>query len=159
MNTSAEDRILVIGYGSDLRGDDAIGRIVAEAVARRRIPNVRAISITQLVPELATQLAECRAAIFVDASLAEDIDTIAVRELTSASPEMRGLHAAGPRELLGLASICYDRRPPAWLVAIAASEVDISDCLSSGTSQHIETAVSAIEQLAQALSRSEATHA
>ncbi|HEU5101426.1 MAG TPA: hypothetical protein VFU22_20525, partial [Roseiflexaceae bacterium] len=59
--------IVVIGYGNELRGDDAIGMIVAEQVASRGWPNVCAIATRQLLPELAEDLARVGLAIFVDA--------------------------------------------------------------------------------------------
>src|SRR5690349_11507086 len=63
---------LVIGYGNDLRGDDAVGQRVAMAVARWRRPGVMAIAAHQLTPELATWLVRAKFAIFVDASYVED---------------------------------------------------------------------------------------
>ena len=59
--------IVVIGYGNELRGDDAIGPAVAEQVAAWGRPDIRAIATRQLLPELAEDLARASLAIFVDA--------------------------------------------------------------------------------------------
>jgi Ni,Fe-hydrogenase maturation factor len=59
-NNSLQSAILVIGYGNELRGDDAIGQWVARAVAAH-----------QLTPELAEDLAHTDYAVFVDAYRAE----------------------------------------------------------------------------------------
>jgi Ni,Fe-hydrogenase maturation factor len=58
---------LVIGYGNDLRGDDAAGPRVAELIGARELPGVRAIASRQLTPDLAEQLARADLAVFVDA--------------------------------------------------------------------------------------------
>jgi len=45
--------ILLIGYGNELRGDDAIGPLVARALAELRLPGTQVLALTQLTPELA----------------------------------------------------------------------------------------------------------
>jgi Ni,Fe-hydrogenase maturation factor len=67
---------VVIGYGNDLRGDDALGPLAATAVAEWDMPGVQAIAAHQLMPELAEPLAQADLAIFVDA-----------RMLTRSSPD------------------------------------------------------------------------
>src|SRR5690242_2835552 len=61
---------VVIGYGNDIRGDDAAGPLAARAVAAWGAPGVRALAAHQLTPELAEALAAAELAIFVDAGVA-----------------------------------------------------------------------------------------
>jgi hydrogenase maturation protease len=110
-----------VGYGNDLRGDDGAGRRVAAAVARWRRPGVRALSVHQLTPELAAELAEAELAIFVDAYQAER-DEAQVRMQPIEPDEayqLRG-HSDDPRALLALTRLAYGRCPPAWWVTIPA---------------------------------------
>ena len=65
---TGDSDILVIGYGNELRGDDAIGPRVARAV-RRRYPDLKTVAAHQLTPEMAARLAGVRLAIFVDAAI------------------------------------------------------------------------------------------
>ena len=60
---------LVIGYGNELRGDDAAGPRVAAAVEQWQIPDVRVLIRHQLTPELADPIASSGLVIFVDAAL------------------------------------------------------------------------------------------
>ncbi len=60
----AHDGLLVIGYGSDLRGDDAAGLLADRRLARL---GFHAIAVHQLTPELAEQVAAARQVIFLDA--------------------------------------------------------------------------------------------
>jgi len=47
-------RVLVIGYGNTLRGDDGLGQRAAEALAQRALPDgVEVLSCHQLTIELA----------------------------------------------------------------------------------------------------------
>ena len=50
----ARDNVLVIGYGSPLRGDDAAGPLAARQLAQR---GFEAIEAHQLTPELAEKVA------------------------------------------------------------------------------------------------------
>lgn len=58
---------LIIGYGNELRSDDGVGQRVSDTVATWKLPNVRALSVFQLTPELTENLATVNVAIFVDA--------------------------------------------------------------------------------------------
>ena len=64
-------RWLVIGYGSDLRGDDGLGRRAALAVAALEMAGATVMSVHQLTPELAEPLAGVDGAIFLDAHPAD----------------------------------------------------------------------------------------
>src|SRR5262245_30725916 len=57
--------VVVVGYGNELRGDDAVGPRVAQAVAAWDLPGVCGLAIHQLTPELAEILAAAARAIFV----------------------------------------------------------------------------------------------
>lgn len=58
---------LIVGHGNQLRGDDAAGAQVANAVARWNIPNVTAMTVHQLIPELAIEISRADYVIFIDA--------------------------------------------------------------------------------------------
>jgi hydrogenase maturation protease len=151
--------VLVIGYGNALRGDDAVGRQVAERVAASAPPGVETISVTQLVPELAVRIAEARAVIFIDASAESDAHEVAFRELTCIDDPSAPSHATGPRELLTLAGACYGRWPSAWLVTVPTIIFEFSEHLSQSASKHLYAAVRTVEQLLDRLRENEAVHA
>jgi hydrogenase maturation protease len=139
------DRVLVIGYGSDLRGDDAVGRRAAEAVEARDLPGVRVLSVPQLVPELALDLAGCRSVIFVDASAIDD--TVQVRRLAPVSASSQLTHAVAPQSLLALAATVERAPADAVVVTIPASEFELSTTLSEATTAAMSEAVERIVSL------------
>jgi hydrogenase maturation protease len=153
------EHVLVIGYGSLLRGDDAVGRLVADVIARKSLPHVTAISTTQLVPELAAPLAEVRAAIFIDASASEESREIEVQPLTQQDVTIQASHSTGPKELLSLTRECYGRSPHAWLVAVPAAAFSITESLSPTARDNVVSAVHAVEDLLAELLESEAVDA
>jgi hydrogenase maturation protease len=159
MSGPIKNRIVVIGYGSSLRGDDVVGRLVAESVAELHLPNVVAISCTQLVPELAAQIAEARAVIFVDASVGKHNCTVEVHELTC-GPDIRSAsHIVAAQSLLELATACYYRSPPAWLITVPANEFEMTEQVSPAARQNVIAAVGAVERLLDDLRETEVAHA
>jgi hydrogenase maturation protease len=139
--------ILVIGAGSTLRGDDAIGRYVVESIAELARPNVVAISVTQLVPELAAEIASARAVIVVDACADERSRTIDVRELTGGAEGSRLSHHSSAWALLTMARACYQASPAAWLVTVPAERFELNDQMSPAGKRNVRSAVGAIERL------------
>ncbi|MGB7620863.1 MAG: hydrogenase maturation protease, partial [Terriglobia bacterium] len=71
-------KILVIGYGNTLRGDDGAGPRVAEMIARR-FPQVDSLVLHELQPELAEAVSGYEEVIFVDAHVLQK--TLMVKEL------------------------------------------------------------------------------
>jgi hydrogenase maturation protease len=127
---SAAAPILVIGYGSSLRCDDAIGLWVAAQVERWRWPDVVALALPQLLPELAAQLATARAAIFVDAAAGGPAGV----RLTPIAPVDHGHtlgHTGSPAELLGFTDYVYQSYPPSWCLSIPVSELGFGQQLSA----------------------------
>jgi len=122
---------VVIGYGNDLRGDDAVGQRVAKSVARWRRPGVMAIAAHQLTAELATWLVPATFAIFVDASRAEgESSGFHSRRIEPSSGALMRGHTADPQALLALTQLAYGRCPPAWWITIPAQCFDFGGELS-----------------------------
>jgi hydrogenase maturation protease len=139
--------VLVIGYGNPLRGDDGVGCVVAEEVARHICDpesRVQVIACHQLNPELAEAIAEMRAVIFVDASL--DLQpgevTIAAVSADRFSPA-QFTHQLKPSALLAAAAELFGQAPPAKTVAIGAVSFDAGMQLSP----HVRVAVSDARKL------------
>ena len=115
-----EDSILVLGYGNELRGDDAVGSRVAAAVAEWKLAGVQALAVHQLTPELADPISRAGAVIFVDAALSVESGETTVVLLQPSSQADLPAHTSDPRELLALAHALYGSCPSAWLIRIPA---------------------------------------
>lgn len=138
--------ILILGYGNSLRSDDGAGRKVAQKIAQRQWEGVRALSLHQLTPELAEELSQAGAAIFVDA-IASDTGKVRVQSLKPGEIGVDFSHFTDPPSLLALAQVLYGKTPPAWWVLVPAINFEIGETLSAVTEAGIVGAVAAIEQL------------
>ena len=131
--------VLVIGYCSTLRGDDAAGVRAAELIARRDA-DIQCICDHQLMPELAENISRADLVIFLDAQAG--ITEVAVRSL-SADPAPRfHTHVVSPEILLALSGDVYGRVPGrAYAIGIPAKQFDFSEELSPETQQAVRMAV------------------
>jgi hydrogenase maturation protease len=144
----------VIGYGNELRGDDALGPLAARAIAGWNLGHVRTLDLHQLTPELAEPLAAVQFALFLDAAQHLPPDTpLFVQHLNMDGLPITG-HAAGPQALLRLAAQLYGDSPTAWLIAIPGVCFDFGAALSpaaaNGLGHALELARTLIEPICQA---------
>jgi hydrogenase maturation protease len=109
--------VLLIAVGNELRGDDAAGWRVADAVAAWNRPSVRVVRTHQLVPELAANIADAATVILIDAALdAPDSRSLAPVQTQSAALS----HAASFAEVLALAGTLGGGPSSAWVLGIPA---------------------------------------
>ena len=120
---------LVIGYGSRLRSDDALGPEVAEALSRRRLDGVRTLAVHQLLPELCEAIADAERVVFVDARVGgghDDGTRIAIEPVRGGAVALSLLgHAASPAGLCALTAALYHRTPTCWLVSATVPCLDL----------------------------------
>nr|WP_201063965.1 hydrogenase maturation protease [Thiorhodovibrio winogradskyi] len=138
---------LVIGYGSPIRGDDAIGPIVADRLQQQHLPDwVRVEARHILTAELAADLAQVEQVIFLDAAV--DLPPGELR-LQALQPDASALstmaHFHDPRELLAWSQGLYGRVPEAWLITAGGADFDYGHFRLS------ETAAAAVQPMIDAV--------
>ena len=138
-------KVLVIGYGNTLRGDDAAGVHAAGLIAKRH-PEIICVCLHQLVPELAEQIAECDIVFFIDAQ--KDITQTNVRLVApSADADQPRTHFISPESLLALSHLLYQYVPvKIYVVGIPASQFEFSEELSAQTDQAMHECVAVVEK-------------
>jgi hydrogenase maturation protease len=141
-------RLLVIGYGNELRRDDAVGPRAARAVAAWRLPGVEGVATHQLTPELAERIGEAERVVFVDAG--QD-DVVLMRPVKPSQTAQVIGHTGEPRGLLALAEALYGRRPEAWLITLPAPELGFGEGLSVAAEHGLAEALRQIRALAGTL--------
>jgi hydrogenase maturation protein HypF len=155
---SSKCKVILIGYGNTLRGDDGAGQRVAETVAEWNLPNVRSLAVHQLMPELSESLAAAQLAIFVDVYIADAEQDIQVHCLQANShPSNNALqipnpkhsmgHTADPLSLLALTQQVYATAPLSWWILIPAVQFEFGEQLSTVAEQGIQDALQHIQQL------------
>ena len=139
--------VVVIGYGNELRGDDQVGVEVARAMASWELPEVQALAVHQLTPELATVLAEAERAIFVDACHSECDAEPSMEPVMPLAEAPLDAHVGDPHALLTLTRILYGRSPPAWQLLIPAASFAYGARLSPLTNRGMLTALRFLRDL------------
>jgi hydrogenase maturation protease len=137
-------KVLVIGYGNTLRGDDGVGPRVAEAVGHLGLPGVHTLICPLLTPELADPISRVGTVIFVDAAV--DVQReVQWRALQPKESSQIMAHAADPRTMLALARDVFGRAPQAWWLTIPAVDLGFSEEFSPAVQRDFGVAVRKIE--------------
>ena len=142
--------VLVIGYGNPLRGDDGVGCIVAEEVAKRMCQpdsRVQVVACHQLNPEMAEAVADTQAVIFVDASVKVPPGQVSVSTVVPDrfSPAFTS-HGMEPPALLATAAELFGQAPPAKAVLIGAASFDSIMSLTPEVQAGVRIALRVIER-------------
>lgn len=128
-------KTLIIGYGSPIRGDDAIGPLAADALDAGPLPEgVSVMSRHILTAELVEDIAAADRVIFLDATVEGEPGEVRVRDLTPDASAMSTMaHFLDPRELLAWCQTLYQREPAAYLISAAGVSFEYSNCTLSPT--------------------------
>lgn len=144
MNSAVPERLLIIGYGSPIRGDDSAGLHVARRAAEAGLESIETV---QLVPELAVPIAAATGVIFVDCDATLPPGELALRTVTPAALSGHALHnPATPESLLSLALELYGSAPAASMLGIGPATMELGDALSSEAEGAVERALSIVKE-------------
>jgi len=149
--------ILVVGYGNELRGDDAVGPGVADSVRTWALPGVQVLKLHQLTPELSEAVASAEVVFFVDAAFAAENAKVQVRSIGPSTETEAIAHASHPSALLALAQALFGRSPPAWLLTIPAENFVLGAPLSATAEQGRVVALDRLRELIGARSEGRST--
>lgn len=122
--------VLIIGFGNPLRGDDAAGLRLIEALEAAGQPaGVESLAVHQLTPELAERVAAARAVVFVDAACSEEPAALRPLEVPPSTVPPPGHHYS-PASLMQLTRLIFGVVPPAWLLTLPAADFAFGAALS-----------------------------
>jgi len=143
-------RVLLVGIGNDLRGDDGAGPRVAEALEGRCHWDVRIVH--GLTPELIDALNACDVALFVDA----DADPTLLRPTWRRHPDaLLPPDGGGPvfghsldvPTLLAMSACLYGRRPQAATLSLPARDFSLGESLTPLAAEGVAVARDALLRL------------
>lgn len=148
-------RCLLLACGNSLRGDDGVGPWLAAWAAERfaATAGLRTIARMQWTAELAQDLAEAEAAIFIDASTVAGPGTTQLRSIApSADSPAFIAHQLGAPELLALTHRLYNFLPrTALLLTIGIGSTEMSETFSAPVQQALTEACSLLEDAIRGL--------
>lgn len=121
-------RVLVIGFGNPLRGDDGLGWVAAERLLGHE-EALEVLAVHQLTPELAEPVSRADLVIFIDARQDGTPGEVSL-EAVLPEPPAAFWHHVTPGILLGSAQTLYGRSPEAVLFSITGEEFGYREGLS-----------------------------
>jgi hydrogenase maturation protease len=128
--------ILVIGYGNVLRGDDGIGVYAARELEKlyHGEQQLRFISVQQLTPEMAEDIAKIGFVLFLDASSSDAPGMIHCAPVEPEPANAVGslVHHLTPDSLLAIAEKLYGHAPKAMCLTLAGWTFEVANGLSPG---------------------------
>ena len=139
-------RILIIGYGNPIRGDDGLGWRAAERL-RELVTDadVEILSLHQLAPELMDPLSQVDLAIFIDAAVGPEPGALSERRIEPhPSNSASFTHRATPEALLWAARALYGRAAEGRMISVTGADFDYSVDLSPTVEARLEDVVSAV---------------
>ncbi len=141
--------ILILGYGSTLRSDDALGIHAAHALQEfyRDQAGVRVLATSQLTLELAEDVSQAQFVLFIDAAEGEPPGEISRECLEPEEENLRFTHRCTPRMLLKAAGRLYARAPSAMSLTMAGA----SFAVGMGLSPEIESRLPDLLEEAKAI--------
>ena len=145
-------RIVVIGFGSPIRGDDALGPLVADQLADESpMPQVEVLSRHILTAEMAEALRDATLVLFVDAATDGPVGEVVERWLTPRRDVGEAIaHSVDARGLLAWTEGLYGQAPPAILLSSRAVTLEYANYqLSPAVQATVPPLLDRIRQLVQ----------
>jgi hydrogenase maturation protease len=129
-----------------------VGRMAADRL-RQMIadPEVEILAVHQLTPELMEPISRARRVIFIDAAVGAEPGEIAERRIEANSGSGAFTHQATPEALLAGARALYGAAPEATMFTISGAGFELGARLSEAAEKALETVLSRIASLSQAV--------
>ena len=143
-------KTLIIGYGSPIRGDDAIGPLVADRLEQEGVPTgVTVISRHILTAELVADLAEQERVIFLDAAVDTAPGEVRCQRLAPDAHAVSTMaHFLDPRELLAWCETLYGQAPESYLLSAGGDSFDYASyALTPAAEAAVETMLDWVRRL------------
>ena len=144
-------RVLVVGYGNPLRGDDGVGWRVAESIADDpRLAGAHVMTAHQLLPELAIELGEAGLAVLVDARVGEPPGSISVMHVAPCAEGGPFGHHLTPAALAGLALAVAGRSADVVVVSVGIESTEPGAPLSHAVADAVPSVREVVADLVTA---------
>lgn len=142
-------KVLIVGYGSPIRGDDALGPLAADRLAADPPPEVSVIARHILTAELIPQVLEHERVIFLDAAVTGEPGEARCQRLEPDGSRLSSMaHFLDPRELLAWCEGLHGHAPEAWLITGTGADFGYSHYqLSASGERALESMLDQVRHL------------
>jgi hydrogenase maturation protease len=138
-------RVLIIGYGNPLRGDDGFGWQAAvrlhEVVTD---PEVEVVAVQQLMPELMEPISRAGRVVFIDAALEGEPGVLSQASVAPDEESRRFTHHSTPGGLLAGAAALFGRAPEATLYSVPGQDFGFGEHLTPAVENALSEVVARV---------------
>jgi hydrogenase maturation protease len=143
------NRVLVIGIGNTLRSDDGAGVVAAERIGKQ-CQDVDVMTVQELLPEDAEEIARHEAVVFLDASVATD--RVRVTPIGDPRTEVPLTHFMTPASVLELAQLVYQASPAkAVMIELPVTNVELGEVLTAEAERAVGEGIALFEKFYRTL--------
>lgn len=141
-------RALIIGFGSEIRGDDAFGPHIAYELEDRVHPSVVVETCQGLTPDIALTISEVDLVIFIDCAVGPVPGQIKHQQIQpSDDKSLSMVHFLSPESLLTWCGSLYHKLPEAHLFTVTGKCYEIADSLTDPVQQAVPKVIDAVLDL------------
>lgn len=144
-------KLVIIGYGNPVRGDDALGWEIAQRLqAELNHPDVKIIAAHQLMPEHVEDVSSAELVIFVDAAEEGTPGEMQVSKvvLDPALPPSF-THHISPVLLLSYSRALFGNSPRGWLITVPGICFDCVEALTEPVARAVPVVLQKIREIAR----------
>ena len=114
---------VIVGYGNELRGEDAFGVDVIKKLEKFHLKNTKLISAFQLTPEIVLELLEADEIIFIDACNNEK-NHYALACSLSVQSRFNLSHHISPKTIVAMLESLYEKHPNFFIYSMMTDSFD-----------------------------------
>jgi hydrogenase maturation protease len=114
---------VIVGYGNELRGEDAFGVDAIKELQKFHLKNTKLISAFQLTPEIVLELLEADEIIFIDACNNEKNHYALACSLSEQS-RFNLSHHISPKTIIVMLESLYDKHPNFFIYSMMTKSFD-----------------------------------
>ena len=114
---------VILGYGNELRGEDAFGVDVIKELEKHELKDTKLISTFQLTPEIVLELQDCKEIVFIDACYSIDNNyklACIVEEENSSNLS----HHITPKTIMAMLNGIYNKYPTFKIYSMLTNSFD-----------------------------------
>lgn len=140
-------RLLIIGYGNPLRGDDGFGwQAASQLLEKIADPEVEVMAVQQLTPELMEPISRASRVIFIDAAASGEPGVLEERTLApdTAFDSHKFTHHSSPGGLLAGALALFGRAPEATFYSVPGEDFSFGERLTPSVEKALELVVARV---------------
>ncbi len=117
---------IILGYGNDLRGEDAFGVDVIKLLKEHHLKDTILMDLYQLTPELCLELQDAKEIIFIDAGFSS-CDQYSLACNLQGEGETKLSHHISPKVIISLLNNVYEKYPKYEIYSMLTDEFDKID--------------------------------